>query len=513
MSRRFTILRFGFSLSLLVDILSSYSGTAFFGLPSFAAAADTLYLLLNMSARIVVFLIVAFVTGRTAHTLNTTPFRRGCTVIVCTLLSLAGIALIAISSATQAIALLVCGTLVFGAAQGLLGILWLLTLVSFDYRGSYLFIFLNHAVATVLGAVLLLAPLIWLLPAATVCLIVSSVGLFFAPRMDTVEQSIRSQLGFLAPRLGGWILMVGLFALASGFMLSVSDTLAADVDPATFLYASLGNSGFILIIMLLPAVVFKRPLQIETSYRIALPLAALGFLVLPGLTDLIPPYFAGTLTMSGYMVTGIIIYCSIAEIVRITKVPPLPLFALAEALTLIPHLAGKVIGLLYVPNMQTFNLEPALLGIGGLYLITLGVSWLFTHDWGRISLASLLRRNPAVRAEAGQAHGSVDTERLGEEGGPRGAEGRPAQHAQPGQLPARPLLSLDEVADRLDLRDQGRTIFMQLMEGRTLPRIADDLFLSTSSIKYHTQKMYRALNVHSRGELFDAVERIRRGEG
>ena len=39
------------------------------------------------------------------------------------------------------------------------------------------------------------------------------------------------------------------------------------------------------------------------------------------------------------------------------------------------------------------------------------------------------------------------------------------------------------------------------MEGRTIARIAQDLYLSQSAVKYHAQKIYRACDVHTRAEL------------
>lgn len=60
---------------------------------------------------------------------------------------------------------------------------------------------------------------------------------------------------------------------------------------------------------------------------------------------------------------------------------------------------------------------------------------------------------------------------------------------------------LDRAAAAYGLSELETTIFKQLLEGRTIARIAQDLYLSPSAVKYHAQKIYRSCNVHTRSEL------------
>ena len=59
---------------------------------------------------------------------------------------------------------------------------------------------------------------------------------------------------------------------------------------------------------------FRQPFKLESSYRVALPLSALGLLVLPGLTEAVPPAIAGTLATTGYMMCGIVLALSLIHI-------------------------------------------------------------------------------------------------------------------------------------------------------------------------------------------------------
>lgn len=49
-------------------------------------------------------------------------------------------------------------------------------------------------------------------------------------------------------------------------------------------------------------------------------------------------------------------------------------------------------------------------------------------------------------------------------------------------------------------------VFELLARGRSLPVIADQLFVTTGTVKTHTMHIYRKLDVNSKQELMDLVE-------
>ena len=112
-------------------------------------------------------------------------------------------------------------------------------------------------------------------------------------------------------------------------------------DPTFQQYLVLAVSAGVLVIMSVPALAYRQPLKLESSYRVALPLSALGFLVLPGLFDAVPPAIAGTLATTGYMLCGIILSCTIAEVCTAARIASVPRYAASEVAVSYTHLRGS----------------------------------------------------------------------------------------------------------------------------------------------------------------------------
>ena len=66
--------------------------------------------------------------------------------------------------------------------------------------------------------------------------------------------------------MGKGVLAVGLFALLSGFVTSLSGQ--PDIDPDLMQYLVLGISACVLVIMSVPALLFRQPFKLEGSYRV-----------------------------------------------------------------------------------------------------------------------------------------------------------------------------------------------------------------------------------------------------
>lgn len=65
---------------------------------------------------------------------------------------------------------------------------------------------------------------------------------------------------------------------------------------------------------------------------------------------------------------------------------------------------------------------------------------------------------------------------------------------------------LDELSERFGLTKREREVLEYLSKGRSLPFIADELFVTTGTIKTHTSHIYRKLGINSRQELIDLYE-------
>lgn len=441
----------GFTFNLFADILCLHGTVAFANLTGF----DThIYTVCSIVARIIVFgLVVALAWRRIGSPIE--PHRGA---LAAAMLLGTGIILVVGAGPAGTRVLLVAGAVTLGAGQAVLALLWLSQLPSFTYRASYLYILASHGGATACCALALQAPSTWLLPFAAAAYGLSCAAAFFLrsqPTPNAPACSLESQALYIAPLLGKGVLAVGLFALVSGFVSFFSHAGApAEGDPTQIQYVVLGVSTVVLIVLAAPALFYKQPLKLESSYRVALPLSAIGFLVLPGLTTALPPEIAGTLATTGYMVCGIVLYCTIAEVAKTASVAAMGVYAASEVATLACLLLGVSLGTSCATWLSPARMGTALTVLGCGYLVVLAALWVVRHE------RSLKSPTTDDADEEPQKTGGV-----------------------------------------AELDPLERDIFRQLVEGRTVARIAQELYLSPSAVKYHAQKIYRACGVHGRAEL------------
>ena len=360
MGKRLAIPVAGFALYWLTDILSFHATTAFASLGGMSAELENVYFVTLAASRIAAY-AVALLARRHSHEDGLPPVPAAAAATVTALL---GIALVAGAvlqvnaeladagaangSGAASVGLwaaFTLGTALFGAAQGIMGLAWASRLPLFSYRGSYLYLIATHVAATALVAVTLLLPTSWLLPLTAASLATANACFARLPRAERLEHTVREQAGDIAPLLWRGVLAVGMFAFVSGLVSSIARQGSTGADPVGFQFFTQGVSSVVLVVMAVPALVLHQPLKLETSYRVALPLSALGFLVLPGLIETVPPDLSGTLATTGYMITGIVLYCMVGEAAKIARVPALPLLAGVSCLTLACLLAGEGAGL------------------------------------------------------------------------------------------------------------------------------------------------------------------------
>ena len=63
------------------------------------------------------------------------------------------------------------------------------------------------------------------------------------------------------------------------------------------------------------------------------------------------------------------------------------------------------------------------------------------------------------------------------------------------------------VGARFGLSERELEVMTLVAKGRSAARIADDLSVSPATVNSHISHIYRKLDVHSRQELLDLVER------
>lgn len=472
----------GYAFLLLADILSYHATTAFASIPSFDGDRYSTVLT-------VVHLGVLIAITLRAHNTMREPLGPRAAAVAAVAICL-GFTLVLAGSQVSLQPAFDVGTALVGVGQAILSLLWLSALPSFSYRTSYLFLLGSHAGATALCALVLLCPQERYAPITVLSFLVACACATQLHTNRPIERTFSSQITDIAPLIGKGVLAVGLFALLSGFVTKLSGQ-SAGVDPTHLQYLVLGISACVLVIMSVPALLYHQPFKLEGSYRVALPLSALGLLVLPGLVEAIPPAIAGTLATTGYMMCGIVLACTIAEVGKAACIPVMPLYAASDTVSLLCLLAGSEAGILSRVYLPGTDAGFALIGLGTLYLVMLGASWLLGRE-------RIPRGTDTTPSEPFATQEPISPETTLPTTAPSSTQNKsPLQASQNGPL----VSDLDLVAAAYGLSDQETAIFKQLLEGRTIARIAQDLYLSPSAVKYHAQKIYRACDVHTRAEL------------
>ena len=90
--------------------------------------------------------------------------------------------------------------------------------------------------------------------------------------------------------------------------------------------------------------------------------------------------------------------------------------------------------------------------------------------------------------------------------GPREAGPEHAGHRAREAVPSEASANLDAFAATWSLTLRETEVLGYLIRGRSLPYIADTLFVTTGTVKTHVEHIYRKCSVDTRQELLDLFE-------
>ncbi|MEG0505041.1 MAG: LuxR C-terminal-related transcriptional regulator, partial [Raoultibacter sp.] len=237
---------------------------------------------------------------------------------------------------------------------------------------------------------------------------------------------------------------------------------------------------------LVPLAANHNTLSVSSVYRITLSFTAIGLVAIMVL---------GTpaLTAGGALVQGSAFFLQVLIILKVTQstqelgISPLLAFSVGQGLISAVVFSGNVLG------KQIF----LLFGSGDLVLNAMCGIGLLALFFMLIARASATDDEFDVRESDHETSGLEDI--------------TSAQSSRENPLPSTNEPSLEErvrtFAQNNDLTKREEEVFELLAKGRSLPYIADMLFVTTGTIKTHTVHIYRKLQVNSRQEMLDLFER------
>jgi len=241
--------------------------------------------------------------------------------------------------------------------------------------------------------------------------------------------------------------------------------------------------GGVVVVACVVAAVFaiftfgRHSLSIESIYRLILPLAMVGLLamLLFGRNGIVA---GGSLINGCGMFMQCLVIIKVTESTREHGLSPLVSFGVGQGVVAFVVFAGNVGGkALY----SVFGFSDRVLG----FLCALGVLVLFCM------VLFLTRSGPA--SETARQLAASDADAL--------PSATPEVHEEAAEE-----VAVGRLAHVHGLTPREAEVLLKLARGRSLPYIADQLYVTTGTIKTHTIHIYRKLGIANKQELIDLVE-------
>ena len=362
---------------------------------------------------------------------------------------------------------LVFGGVCFGAGDALINLMWARFSGTLGLRKVYVFVLMSNMLSLVVYFLVTLAPTPFMLPLGAALFFVSVVC---AKRSLDLRAPISEE--YSAPVFKGtlanlWrpVLGTAILAFMSGLMLQLSAR--QDIPLETFQPTSLVTQAVLMAALFLPVLLVKKQPNLGAVYKVALPLSAAGFLLLPLIWDGAGG-LANACAQLGTLVAGIILWCMAAEAVHDTKLPAVLLFSCTFLCTNAAQLAGTLVGFFNASTLAQGDVALTAVALVAVYLVAMVSMFLFKD-----------RKLNAKEDEVAAAPQQGDA------------------------LEAR----CNALAEGYGFTPRETEILVLLGQGRTARGISEKLYVSENTVKYHIKSIYQKLGVHARGEVIDLIER------
>ncbi|OUO87990.1 helix-turn-helix transcriptional regulator [Gordonibacter sp. An230] len=460
----------GYALYLVFGYVSFESPTMFASVDGSAIPVQSLFQVAIVGARVLVYgSMIAVMRRRSRISTLASAFLCAGVAAAGFLVTKMAFEFVPFAPSDVLLPWLMFGGLLYGAGGALVTLLWARFSGTLDLRRVYLFVLLSNALSLVLYLLVTLLPTPAVAPVGAILFFVSVA---FCKRCLDMRGPIGEECS--APVLKGallslWrpILGTSILSFMSGLMLQVS--IQQSIPLATFQCTSIITQGAVVLVLLLPALMAKSQPSLGSVYKVALPLSATGFLLLPLIWDGAGG-LANACAQLGSLVAGIILWCMTANAVRDTRLPAGLLFSCSLVCTNAAQLAGAVVGTLNAHTFSVGDLKLTAVALVAVYLVAMVSTFLFKD-----------------RTFSGEGAGRTI----------------PATVA--------PQVALEErcrqIVETYGLTPRESEILRHLGQGRTVRSISERLVVSENTVKYHVKSIYQKLDVHSRDEVVDLIER------
>ena len=308
--------------------------------------------------------------------------------------------------------------------------------------------------------------------------------------------------------------VIAVAALVGNVMASV--IMGTSYEGADSLYpGGIALCACIATMALVPLTAERAAFSVAQLYRITVTFSVVGLVAILVLG-------AAAVSVGGALVQGCtlffqpLVYVVVTRSTRLQGLSPLVAFGVGQALISAVVLAGNLAGkLLFQVAGETPLLLSAVCGAGVLALFFIVVARAAQvgeegneeKDGGTEEMEAETRGADRVKAAAAGrgSSGVAAGERLFEDGGTTEAATLPNGDCAAG-VGAQGEDSAAVFARAVGLTARETEILSLLVRGRTLPYIANELFVTTGTVKTHVRHIYEKALVNNRQELLDKVE-------
>ena len=308
--------------------------------------------------------------------------------------------------------------------------------------------------------------------------------------------------------------VIAVAALVGNVMASV--IMGTSYEGADSLYpGGIALCACIATMALVPLTAERTAFPVAQLYRITVTFSVVGLVAILVLGAAAVPV-GGALVQGCTLFFQPLVYVVVTRSTRLQGLSPLVAFGVGQALISAVVLAGNLVGkLLFQMAGETPLLLSAVCGAGVLALFFMVVARAAQvgeegneeKDGGTEEMEAETRGADRVKAAAAGrgSSGVAAGERLFEDGGTTEAATLPNGDCAAG-VGAQGEDSAAVFARAVGLTARETEILSLLVRGRTLPYIANELFVTTGTVKTHVRHIYEKSLVNNRQELLDKVE-------
>ena len=308
--------------------------------------------------------------------------------------------------------------------------------------------------------------------------------------------------------------VIAVAALVGNVMASV--IMGTSYEGADSLYpGGIALCACIATMALVPLTAERTAFSVAQLYRITVTFSVVGLVAILVLGAAAVPV-GGALVQGCTLFFQPFVYVVVTRSIRLQGLSPLVAFGVGQALISAVVLAGNLAGkLLFQVAGETPLLLSAVCGAGVLALFFMVVARAAQvgeegneeKDGGTEEMEAETRGADRVKAAAAGrgSSGVAAGERLFEDGGTTEAATLPNGDCAAG-VGAQGEDSAAVFARAVGLTARETEILSLLVRGRTLPYIANELFVTTGTVKTHVRHIYEKALVNNRQELLDKVE-------